>query len=65
MEIKIIVVYKRGEVVYLRTDIEQQQRIVTGYVITGNDVLYNLVCGTEDSTHYAFEISTDKNPMIL
>jgi hypothetical protein len=65
MEIKINVQFKIGQSVYLRTDADQEQRIVTGYVITRNDVLYDLVCGIVNSTHYAFEISTDKDPMII
>jgi hypothetical protein len=65
MEIKINVQFKIGQSVYLRTDTDQEQRIVTGYMITRNDVLYDLVCGIVNSTHYGFEISTDKNPTCL
>lgn len=54
-----------GRIVYLRTDEEQKQRIVTGYIIRpGSALLYMLTCGTTETNHYAIEISSKKNILI-
>jgi len=57
--------YPMGRIVYLCTDEEQKQRIVTGYIIRpGSALLYMLTCGTTETNHYAMEISKDKNILI-
>lgn len=54
--------YEIGDIVYLKTDSDQFIRIVTSIRVYKNgDVTYGLGCGTEDSAHYDFEISYDKN----
>ena len=46
------------ELVYLVTDPEQYRRIVVAFYVDTNDVVkYELRCGTEYSTHFAYEIS--------
>lgn len=49
------------EVVFLITDSEQSQRIVTGIQINKGYLLYRLACGTYESWHYEFELAKDKN----
>ena len=34
--------HREGDIVYLKTDIDQKQRIVTGFIIRGNTVYYQL-----------------------
>lgn len=58
---KINTEYNIEQLVYLVTDPEQNQRSITAIsVYPGGLVMYTLVCGTEETTHYGFEISTDK-----
>ena len=52
--------YKFGQVVYLHTDEDQKKRIVSGLVIRGQNIVYKLSCGIEESDHYDFEIATEK-----
>jgi len=49
------------EVVFLITDNEQSLRIVTAIQVSKRQLLYRLVCGTSESWHYEFEISSNKN----
>ncbi len=46
-----------GDIVYLKTDNDQNERLVTGFHIRQNSTSYILTCGTEESYHYDFEIS--------
>lgn len=51
-----------GQTVYLKTDTDQLQRIVTAIKICGdNSFFYELSCGREVSSHYDFEISEEIN----
>ncbi len=52
--------YKIGEVVFLITDPEQHERIVTGFNIRPGRILYELSFCTEITSHYEFEIATTK-----
>ena len=53
--------YDIGEIVYLRTDVDQNPRIVTGFIIeTEQSLLYILACGSTESRHYGFEITKVK-----
>lgn len=49
---------------YLKTDINQQARIVTGIHIDDNSITYELSCGTEISRHFDFEITEEKDILI-
>ena len=53
--------YKVGNIVYLKTDINQLPRMVIGYLLEPFNHQYKLVCGTEESYHYGFEIAPIKN----
>jgi hypothetical protein len=49
-----------GDIVYLKTDPDQLERIVTGKLLRpGGVTLYELCCGIGVSIHYDFEISED------
>lgn len=48
-----------GDVVYLKTDIDQHKRLVTGLYIRKNNTAYMLSFGSYESTHYDFEISKE------
>lgn len=53
--------FKIGELIYLKTDTEQKQRLVYAYIVYENDILYRTVCGTYTSDHYGMELSMEKN----
>lgn len=48
------------DVVFLKTDKEQLERIVYSIDITENTVMYWIVQGTTASKHYGFEMSNNK-----
>lgn len=56
--------FEIGAVVYLKTDMDQQPRIVYGFKVFKNDILYTLACGTQSSDHYAIEIAAEKNILV-
>ncbi|GGG97337.1 hypothetical protein [Pedobacter zeae] len=51
--------FTHGDIVYLKTDPEQLQRIVTRLFFNPGIVLYELSCGTDVSTHYEIEMTTE------
>lgn len=53
-----------GAIVYLKTDFEQRERIVTGFEVRPNGLLYRLSLGWEETPHYDIEISEEKNHVI-
>lgn len=50
--------------VYLKTDIDQYKRYVTGICIRQTGVNYELACGSNSSWHYDFEISIEKDVLV-
>lgn len=50
-----------GDIVYLVTDIDQHPRMVTGIDIRPGTILYWLAFGDTESTHYAIEISAERD----
>ncbi|CAB5218622.1 hypothetical protein UFOVP211_42 [uncultured Caudovirales phage] len=50
-----------GQIVYLRTDVEQLERIVIGYMILMGFVQYILMQGVEQTNHFDFEITPNRN----
>ena len=54
--------YSIGDFVYLKTDPDQNKRLITGILIRDKQVVtYGLTCGSNEETwHYSFEISIDK-----
>lgn len=53
--------FNLGDKVYLETDKEQSERIVTGLRVGKYDIVYQLNCGETESCHYDFEITTERN----
>jgi hypothetical protein len=47
--------------VYLITDPDQDRRLVKAIIVTAQGIKYLLVCGTEESEHFAFEMSAKKS----
>ena len=56
--------FKIGDYVYLKTDIDQYKRLVTGYTVRPNVVIYNLRLGSEETTHYELEISAEVDMLL-
>lgn len=56
--------YKLGDIVYLNTDQEQLERIVTELRVTPNGIKYLLSITTEETIHYDIKISSEKNILI-
>lgn len=55
---KIHTKYNIEDIVYLVTDTEQLERIITSITIYPNNlIMYSLNCGVETSEHYEFEIT--------
>jgi hypothetical protein len=52
--------FELEEVVFLITDTDQLSRIITGFQVTKNSIVYRLACGTTESWHYDYEIARDK-----
>ena len=54
--------YDNGQIVFLVTDTEQLERMVTAIQVTeSTSVSYQLSCGSTASWHYECEIATDKD----
>ncbi|HAT75545.1 MAG TPA: hypothetical protein DCS19_01570 [Flavobacterium sp.] len=53
--------FEIGQSVFLKTDIAQYERIVTGIYIRPEGITYTLVNETTESYHYSFEISSKIN----
>lgn len=49
------------QLVYLKTDPDQRQRMITRLNVTPNGTTYEVTCGTQASWHYANEISEEKD----
>ena len=60
MKITIDSDYQIGEFAYVKTDPDQNQRVVIGINITPNDLLYDVSLCNAVSSHYGFELSTEK-----
>ena len=52
------------QVVYLKTDIEQKPRIVTGLLVSETSIVYELSCGDHTCNSFHFEISDVKDVLI-
>lgn len=54
-----------GQSVYLKTDPDQYERLITAIIIEPSDILYEISLGVEVSRHYFFEISLESNNLKL
>lgn len=50
-----------GDIVYLKTDKDQAERMVFEICISQNTIMYGVCAGTIVSRHYEFELSKDIN----
>lgn len=57
--------YNFEQIVYLKTDIDQFERIVTGIMHRPGCLKYELSCGTGETWHYGFEITKEKNVTMI
>lgn len=57
--------FKIGEIVFLRTDIDQRERLVTSILIRPTGLMYKLSFGSKSSYHYDFEISKKRDTLKL
>lgn len=48
------------DIVYLKHDVDQKTRMVNAIIITKNDIMYELISGTEVSNHFGYEMSYSK-----
>lgn len=59
-------VHKVGDIVYLKTDPEQMQFMVTGIVFREVHCTYLLTCiNLPETEHYPYEISTDRDMVMM
>jgi hypothetical protein len=57
--------YEIGQIVYLKTDLDQLPRIVFGYIIYRSvEIIYKIAHGTNNSEHYEFELSDEKDVLL-
>jgi hypothetical protein len=56
--------FEIGQIVYLKTDKDQYQRIVISILISARGLMYDLCAGETLSTHHEFEIQSEMNELI-
>jgi len=56
--------YKIGDIVFLLTDPNQFERIITGILIRPDGIKYYISFATEETIHYNIEISKKINQII-
>jgi hypothetical protein len=60
--IHTLVQFEVGDLVYLRTDPDQYERMVTGIIVSGGGPVYRLCLGTQESYHHAIEMTAEIDP---
>jgi hypothetical protein len=63
MVITVEIKYNIGQTVFLKTDQRQEDRLVYGYKVYRNEVIYLLTFGTQISEHYDFELTADRDQL--
>lgn len=56
--------FEIGEIVYLKTDKEQSERLITQITISPAGLRYCASMGSADTWHYEIELSSEKNILI-
>lgn len=56
--------YEFGDIVYLKTDRDQFERIVIGIKVSPIGILYRVAVGAVETDHYDMELTTEKNIII-
>lgn len=62
--IKIEVLFQIGQIIYLKTDIDQAQRLCTGIMIRERGIMYLVGLNGSETYHYGFEMSESINELI-
>jgi hypothetical protein len=62
--IKVKVDFDIDTPVFLKSDPDQLQRLVTGIIIFESATQYRLSCGVEETDHWSHEIAKEKNHLI-
>lgn len=60
MNDKNIPKYNLGDLVYLRTDKQKKERLITAILVRANGIEYELSFKTKKSIHYPVELSKEK-----
>ena len=62
-ETTFLMEFEPSEIVYLKTDPEQQERMViyVDFSTIINEPVYAIGCGSTESKHYGFELSKEKS----
>ena len=50
-----------GDIVFLKTDRDQLERIITGVRIDASGHYFKLTCGTDETSHYEIEFTKEKD----
>lgn len=56
--------YGFGDIVYLKTDRDQYERIVVGIKVSPLGLTYQVALGPIETYHYEMELTTEKNVLI-
>lgn len=56
--------YEFGDIVFLKTDRDQFERIVIGIKVSPLGITYRVALGAIETDHYEMEMSVDKNIII-
>lgn len=59
-KVRVELEFDIGDIVFLITDIEQLERKVVEITLTPHAPIYLLACGTEQTQHYAIEITSER-----
>ena len=58
---KIDTTFNIGDLVYITTDSDQRERLIVKVEVSVGGYMYLVACGTENSWHYEFEMSINKD----
>lgn len=56
--------YEYGQIVFLKTDPEQQARMVTAFKVCPTGIIYFISFGTLETQHYDIELTDEKNVLV-
>ena len=56
--------FNLGDIVYLRTDPEQNPRMITGIMVRPIGIAYSVTFGANESAHYAIELNSTRDVLL-
>jgi hypothetical protein len=62
--LKVNIDFEIDTIVFLKSDPEQLQRLVTAIIIFESAIQYRLSCGVEETDHWSHEIVKERNLML-